>query len=405
MGTVDNSLEKILYGYMDLNANENYANDYISVDIRHYASGRRNDGMSYVNTASSVQSTNFYEMIQGTAYSDATKRFSYIARFRDPPNSSNKDALARRHIVDGDYYIFIEAEFKNHYSNEDIISMIDMVEAKARSLILLSASPASPAPSATKAPTVSASPSPSGWQWPGWATLETTPPQSLPEGESMVRSWSGRVEVMRAGTSEWEPARNGAHLDVGAKVRTLVDGKTELLLSGGRVVRLDPESVLEIPIKYPVKTMGDYLRLIKGEFWLIIYKGRFQCITPNAIAGVKGTEFLVVVNDSGTMVSVLEGVVEVSSLNFTGNVSVGANQIVIVPADGVPRAPAGFDATKVDRWWEAFPPLPDDFWTASPGPTTESSTPAKQTSPMLFAMGSVVSLLAVVYLLGKKRST
>jgi hypothetical protein len=162
-----------------------------------------------------------------------------------------------------------------------------------------------------------------------------------------------------------------------------------------------------MPIKYPAETIGDYLRLIKGEFWLSIDKiqNPLKYIeTPNAIAGVKGTRFEVVVDDTGTTVTVFEGVVEVSDLNMTKNVSVGANQKVVVPVNSVPLEPTGFDLATVDQWWTQFPPLPDDLEITSPGPTTAGSTPAKQTSPMMFAMGSVVSLLAVVYLMGKRRS-
>ena len=118
--------------------------------------------------------------------------------------------------------------------------------------------------------------------------------------------------------------RGTGYLDRGAKVRTLEGGRTELSLYGGRVVRLDPDSILEIPIKYPVETIGDYIRLIKGEFWLSIDKIQNPLMyieTSNAITAVKGTKFEVVVDYTGTTVRVFEGVVEVSDLNRTKNVA------------------------------------------------------------------------------------
>ncbi len=339
MGKADNSYEEIRCSYHDSSDR-----DLIYLIVRHYASGRRTDGMADVNTYSSLQPSANYQYIEAIPYSDATRRFSSVLRYNDPANMS-MEVLANRDIVEGDCYIFIDAEFRNHYSDEEILSMLAKVEAKARSLILPSTSPAptlsvspsvSPAPLATKTPIVSVTPSPSGWQWPGWATLETTLPQS---NKGMVRSWFGTVEVMGAGSSVWKPAHAGEYLDAGAKVRTLEGGRAELSLYGGRVVRLDPDSILEIPVKYPVETIGDYIRIIKGEFWLSIDKIQNPLMyieTSNAITAVKGTKFEVVVDDTGTTVRVFEGVVEVSDLNRTKNVSVGANQKVVVPVNSVP---------------------------------------------------------------------
>ena len=185
MGKADNSYEEIRYSYHDSSDR-----DLIYLIVRHYASGRRNDGTAVVDTYSSLHPSANYQYIEAIPYSDATRRFSSVLRYNDPANMS-MEVLANRDIVEGDCYILIDAEFRNHYSDEEILSMFAKVEAKARSLILPSASPA---PSATPTPVVTAmpSPSPSGWQWPGWATLETTPAQSLPEGTAWyVRGSAG----------------------------------------------------------------------------------------------------------------------------------------------------------------------------------------------------------------------
>lgn len=230
--------------------------------------------------------------------------------------------------------------------------------------------------------------------------METSP--ALNAGEKILSSSHGTVQVRDAVSGEWKPAISGMRLEEGMAIRTLRDGQAEVLLPRNWVVRLESDSYMEFIPRYPVKTLGDFLRLIKGEFWLKIKKplpGRFDVETPNAIGGVKGTEFVVIVNDTGTMVNVIEGVVEVSTLNGTGNVSVGVNQRTVVPAGGVPGGPVSFDPATTDRWWTQFPPLPDEAWTASPSP---AATPAKQ-SPAPGLLAGALAIATVVFLLRQRR--
>jgi ferric-dicitrate binding protein FerR (iron transport regulator) len=75
--------------------------------------------------------------------------------------------------------------------------------------------------------------------------------------------------------------------------------------------------------------------------------------TPNAIAGVKGTEFEVIVDkNENTTFNVIAGVVEVSDINITRTVTLNAGQTSAVPPKGTPTAPKSFDAKSLNRWWE-----------------------------------------------------
>lgn len=75
--------------------------------------------------------------------------------------------------------------------------------------------------------------------------------------------------------------------------------------------------------------------------------------TPQAIAGVRGTQFLVNVEADGTTtLTVLEGTVEFSDLNEKKTVVVGKNQRSVVLPGGLPAEPISIDVERIPIWWE-----------------------------------------------------
>jgi hypothetical protein len=71
-------------------------------------------------------------------------------------------------------------------------------------------------------------------------------------------------------------------------------------------------------------------------------KNRFQVITPQAVAAVRGTKWAVDAQESRTSVLVLDGQVAVRR-------SKGSGQVVLGPGEGVDVEP-GADALVVKRW-------------------------------------------------------
>jgi hypothetical protein len=79
--------------------------------------------------------------------------------------------------------------------------------------------------------------------------------------------------------------------------------------------------------------------------------------TVDATIGVKGTTFVVDVSDTGTVVSTVEGEVEVTNWWTGASTVVGGGETVTV-ADGVPLAPEPFDAqAELAAWEAAFGPI------------------------------------------------
>ena len=98
-------------------------------------------------------------------------------------------------------------------------------------------------------------------------------------------------------------------------------GRVELMLSGGRIIRLDEGSALEIgTLKSDLKqgaVIGKF-KLFLGRLWGKILKSRFfrkkemYVATSTLVAGVRGTAYdLILAHDQAAIIKVFEGEVEI----------------------------------------------------------------------------------------------
>jgi hypothetical protein len=80
---------------------------------------------------------------------------------------------------------------------------------------------------------------------------------------------------------------------------------------------------------------------------------KFRVRTPTAVFGVRGTKFFLdYAEGRGTNLIVLEGIVELQSLDGSKSVNVSAGYAAGVTADGVVIEPYRVDLTNIRRWWE-----------------------------------------------------
>ncbi|NOY87349.1 MAG: FecR domain-containing protein [Deltaproteobacteria bacterium] len=163
----------------------------------------------------------------------------------------------------------------------------------------------------------------------------------------------GTVDVRRGGTQVWNPPGEGAVvLAPGDSVRTGSDGRVELrVMADGSRIDVAPSTTL--------KVIKDAIRLDLGKVLLRIAKGinrkliRFRVKTPVAVCGVRGTEFAVHTEPDGrTVVSVLEGNVEITSLNGGEPVILKAGQELVISSDHRPLVPRKFDLAEIRRGFE-----------------------------------------------------
>lgn len=136
-----------------------------------------------------------------------------------------------------------------------------------------------------------------------WAQPACTPAQGT------VLSFEGTLELRRAG-GDWAAARPEQALCGGDMLRTGANSRAALRLASQSVVRLDQQSTLTLPAAAP----GSTLELLRGVLNVMTRTPRpFTIRTPYLNAGVDGTEFAVRVDESSTVVSVLEGKVRASN--------------------------------------------------------------------------------------------
>lgn len=142
----------------------------------------------------------------------------------------------------------------------------------------------------------------------GSAAAANTTPRS-----AVLTSLEGSVMVQPDGKAFSLPARTGQKLETGDRIITGRDGRAEITFDDGSVSRISPDSRLDFLALYRDGTDGSettFLGIQWGSLWnntkdVVTRNSRFEVNTPTAIAGVRGTSFMVRVLKSQTDVETL----------------------------------------------------------------------------------------------------
>lgn len=97
------------------------------------------------------------------------------------------------------------------------------------------------------------------------------------------------------------------------------------------------------------------LEQMMGEIYKRIKKlppDDFKVRTPQAVCGVRGTQFITKVNGDTTTITVYEGEVEFSDINKKKTVIVRSNQTSFCTNGGQPIEPLNIDPKQALKWWE-----------------------------------------------------
>lgn len=161
-------------------------------------------------------------------------------------------------------------------------------------------------------------------------------------GPATLLSTTGAVRV------DGQPAAPGAVLGEGAQLASDADGHAVLRLIDGTVLRLRPDSQLQLTEsrrvpRTPVTRAG--ARLLQGRVEVQAPRTRpgqpgFQIQTPQGVLGVRGTEFRVASDAARTRGEVLEGTVAIAGPAGVGERPVGAGFGAVVDAAGQVSPPA-----------------------------------------------------------------
>ena len=141
-----------------------------------------------------------------------------------------------------------------------------------------------------------------------------------------------------------EPARNGQTLASYTYLTTGSGSCAGLTLADGSHIQLDSDTTVLLGRMWLNEKMDREVRinLLKGNFAVDVTKGgtssNFDVVTPNAVAGVRGTQFRVYYDVKGTTrLETLDGTVELKGSK--GTVWVNRGQGSRVLAGGLPEKP------------------------------------------------------------------
>ena len=168
-------------------------------------------------------------------------------------------------------------------------------------------------------------------------------------------SVQGAIEVRAATDSDWRPVAQDEQLCAGDVVRAGEHARADLLLLDQSLLRL--RSRTELTLEADRGDEGSWVGLTRGAAHFLSRQGerRLQVETPYAVAGVRGTEFHVAVEDGRTEVTVLEG--RVVAANEAGEISLAGGDAAVAEAGRAPVARVVADPREAVRWTLYYPPV------------------------------------------------
>ena len=180
------------------------------------------------------------------------------------------------------------------------------------------------------------------------------------DAAGQVASLEGSADVTRGGATQ--PIKAGDPIYVGDKLKAGAGGKLRLLLNDESVLTLAASTELVVSEQVlGTDTSKSTLGLLGGTLRAIVTErystpgSKFEVETPTAIAGVRGTGF-VITYDTATGTTTVTGLFDttwVRGRNGKGEVTVGPNRYTEVRRGGVPRAPITVDGSRLQRLIDA----------------------------------------------------
>jgi ferric-dicitrate binding protein FerR (iron transport regulator) len=149
------------------------------------------------------------------------------------------------------------------------------------------------------------------------------------------------------GVKKWVTAAEGSPVYVGSSIRTGIRSVAELRYDDGTLTRIGSRTNMVISDRK--------LTIKRGYIWGKVDKTKtrgLKIYSPNAVASIVGTEFFVEVNrENNTMITVLEGSIEVNGTR--GKTIVTAGTYSVVDEKGNVSDPASFNTDEVvERYQE-----------------------------------------------------
>jgi hypothetical protein len=149
-------------------------------------------------------------------------------------------------------------------------------------------------------------------------------------------------------------------LPTGKPIQAGENERIEITMPDGSLIQLDANATFTPVSEYEVHSVFGRFRYLWQPFHdgncivgqNLVRQACRRVMTPDAALGARGTEFLVEVDESGTLVMVLEGLLGVADLAGKKTVEVAGGQSTFIKQGGLPEDPKPFDPAEIERWWE-----------------------------------------------------
>ena len=168
-----------------------------------------------------------------------------------------------------------------------------------------------------------------------------------------ISAIQGRVDVLKAGKNVAAPVSLGAPVDIGDIYRTKSKSRAEIIFNNNNTLKIAPATRIEIK-EYMVgkERSSTVMKLYRGKVQAAAHEdfvkraaafaegNRFEVHTPNAVAGIRGSDMIVGFTNGATMV------VFISGHGYLYNpespqvfVPIVAGQVSFITGEGTPTAP------------------------------------------------------------------
>jgi tetratricopeptide (TPR) repeat protein len=169
-------------------------------------------------------------------------------------------------------------------------------------------------------------------------------------------SGEGSVEVRRAEQAVFEPLTVGMVLCEADTVRTLASSRAAIALVNQSVLRLDADTTLRLSDVVEEAGQPSVFDLIFGALQSFSRRPReVEVNTPHMALAIRGTEFVVRVDDEGSLLAVQEGTVLAS--NDTGEVAVPGGEAVFAAPGEAPQPFVLVRPLDAVQWALHYPPV------------------------------------------------
>ncbi|MCM8779757.1 MAG: FecR family protein [Candidatus Omnitrophica bacterium] len=153
------------------------------------------------------------------------------------------------------------------------------------------------------------------------------------EGEIIIRKPNGRFVL----------AQVDMDLEIGDRIEAKANSRATIVLAGTAIIRIQPETEFAIPEnKANTKEKVSFIEMMKGVLWARARKDRdsLKVAVPNAVCGVRGTEFEVSYLNNVACVKVIEGKVWLKEKSKPGEIIINAGENVCLPKEAAAQAQA-----------------------------------------------------------------